>query len=349
MTETTTHRTGMTDAEAERLRAKVPDDPTPLAEGDHACPGCGVRTVLDRAEPVVTAPVYEARPDGRVGRHIATASLTRCADCRALRDRARALLDAHPSVRARLGNIADERTEAALCGLALLRVPLPESATEADLSALLRHLARPGAAVRWESGARPGKSAHRPWSHVRESARADLRAAYATLLRYRLSAGSPDLSLTPPTVRFWEPDVPVPGGCLLCGVGAVTVTAAQVARLGGREAAQRAAWRPLSAPPVSIGGPRAPVRLAGHACPPCSEALASVGAVGPTALERALAEHLPDAAAQRLRAALAQTVGTVPGLVGWGALVYAARRRGTAPPRPNAEPWGHLDLSELTG
>lgn len=346
---TTTHRPDVTDAEAERLRANVPHDPTPLAEGDHACPGCGVRTMPDRAEPVVTAPVYAARPDGRVGRHIATTALTRCADCRSLRDRARALLDGHPSVRARLGNIADERAEVALCGLALLGLPLPESVTEADLSALLRHLARPGAAVRWENGARPGMSAPRPWSHVRESARADLRAAYATLLRERLTAGSPDVILTPPTVRYWEPDVPAPGGCLLCGVRAVTVTAAQVARLGGREAAQRAAWRPLAAAPGSLGGPRAPVSVAGHVCPPCSEALASVGAVGPTALERALAEHLPEPAAARLRAALAQTVGTVPGLLGWGALVYAARRDKRPTPEPNREPWGHLDLSELSG
>lgn len=346
---TTTHRTKMTDAEAEHLRERVPDDPAPLANGDHACPGCGVWTTPDRTEPVVTAPVYAARPDGRIGRHLANTPLTRCADCRALRDRARALLDAHPSARARLGNIADERVESVLCALALLGVPLPETITEADLSALLRHLARPGAAARWENGARPGMHAPRPWSHVRESARADLRAAYATLLRERLSAGSPDVILTPPTVRYWEPDVVVPGGCLLCGVRAVTVTAAQVARLGGREAAQGLAWQPVTAQPSALGGPRAPVRVAGHACPPCSEALASVGAVGPTALERALAAHLPDAAAQRLRAALAQTVGTVPGLVGWGALVYAAGRDERPSPEPNREPWGHLDLSELTG
>lgn len=346
---TTNHRTNMTDAEVERLRDRVPDDPAPLPEGGHACPGCGVRTAPDRAEPVVTAPVYAARPDGRVGRHIATTALTRCADCRSLRDRSRALLDAHPSVRARLGNIADERAEAALCGLSLLGLPLPASVTEADLSALLRHLAHPGAAVRWENGARPGVSAPRPWSHVRESGRADLREAYATLLRERASAGSPDVTLTPPTVRYWEPDVAAPGGCLFCGVRAVAVASGEVARFGGREAAQRSAWRPLTAASGSLGGPRAPFSVAGHVCPPCSEALASVGAVGPTALERALAEHLPDAVAQRFRAALAQMVGTVPGLVGWGALVYAARRRGTESPRPNAEPWAHLDLSELTG
>lgn len=328
-------------------------DPTPLAEGEHACPGCGVRTLPDRAEPMVRVPVFAPRPDGAAGRHIANVSLTRCADCRSLRDRARALLDAHPSVRVRLGNIADERTEAALCGLALLGLPLPESVTGDHLSSLLRYLAQPGAAVRWEMGARPGKHASSPWAHVGESARADMRATYATLLRERLAVGSPDATLTPPRLSYWEPDVPAPGGCLLCGVCAVTVTAAEVARVGGREAARRLAWQTLSTSPATLGGRGAPVRVAGHVCPPCSDALASVGAVGPTALERALAEHLTttgrEEAARRLRAALAQSVGTVPGLTGWGALVFATRRRNLTPPRPNAEPWQHLDLSELTG
>ena len=328
-------------------------DLTPLAEGDHACPGCGVRTMPDRAEPVVTAPVFAARPDGAAGRHLANALLTRCADCRSLRDHARAMLDAHPAVRVRLGNIADEQTEAALCGLALLGLPLPESVTGDDLAALLRHLAQPGAAVRWEMGARPVKHSSPPWAHVGERARADLRAAYATVLRERLTVGSPDVKLTPPTVEYWSPDVPAPGGCLLCGVRAVAVAAAEVARVGGSQAAHRLAWRPLSASPATLGGRAAPVRVAGHVCPPCADALASVGAVGPTALERALAEHLTttgrEEAARRLRAALAQSVGTVPGLAGWGALVYGARRRHLTPPRPNVQPWQHLDLSELTG
>ncbi|UMG94157.1 hypothetical protein [Nocardioides sp. TF02-7] len=234
----------------------------------------------------------------------------------------------------------------------LLGMPQPESVTEADLPALLRHLAHPGAAARWEARARPGKHAREPWSHVTEDARASVRAAYAALLRERVTERSPDVALNPPTVHYWEPDVPAPGGCLLCGVAAVTVAAAQVARLGGREAAQAVAWRPLSTSAANLGGPRGPVRVTGHVCPPCDDALASVGAVGPTALERALAEHLTatgrESAAQRFRAALAQTVGKVPGLTGWGALFYTARARNVAPPRPNAAPWAHLDLSELS-
>lgn len=106
-----------------------------------------------------------------------------------------------------------------------------------------------------------------------------------------MAASAPPVRLEPP-----EPDedsraVPVPGGCLLCGVDAVTLPAAPVAVLGGREEAQREVWRPLSALPSSLGG-IGPDRLGGSVCPPCADALNWVRSVGPSALERALIEYL---------------------------------------------------------
>lgn len=133
--------------------------------------------------------------------------------------------------------------------------------------------------------------------------------------------------------------MPVPGGCLLCGVDAVTLPAARVAVLGGRRIAQQEVWRPFSASPSSLGG-QGPDRLTGHVCPRCADALDWVGRTGPTAMKRALTEHLRatgrDEDADRLR------MGEVEGLVGWGTLAYAARRRGAPAPAANGEPWAHI-------
>ncbi len=58
-------------------------------------------------------------------------------------------------------------------------------------------------------------------------------------------------------------------------------------------------------------------------------------------------QRLAREAADRLRAALSSDFP--PRLPGWGALAYAAHRAKRPAPEPNARPWAHLDLSEVTG
>lgn len=162
----------------------------------------------------------------------------------------------------------------------------------------------------------------RPWAHVTLGQRAALRSAYADVLRDRLALNEPPVALRCPT-----------RGCLLCGVRAVNRSAIEVARRGGREAAVAAVWRPLTVPPVALGG-RGPEPVNGHLCPDCAEVVEEVGAVGPTARGRAVVAHVRRVAgvakADRLSAMLDDDFP--PTLPGWGALHLA----------PNQEPWSHL-------
>lgn len=117
----------------------------------------------------------------------------------------------------------------------------------------------------------------------------------------------------------------------------MTLPAARVAVLDGREEAQQKVWQPLTAPsPASLGG-SGPDRITGHVCPTCADALDWVGSVGPTSMRRALSEHLR--ATGRHEDAERLGLGEVVGLVGWGALAYTAQRRGEQPTAGSAAPW----------
>lgn len=78
--------------------------------------------------------------------------------------------------------------------------------------------------------------------------------------------------------------------------------------------------------------PRTPHPAPGWPCPQCDDAVMVVRAIGATAMEKALADHLT-ASGQPDRAALVRTQGT-EGLVGWGALRAAS----------NGQPWDHIKL-----
>lgn len=123
---------------------------------------------------------------------------------------------------------------------------------------LTRHLTASDAAARWLArfapvvarDAAPGTCSPHPWAHVRHGPRQLLREGYAAVLRDRVAASAPPVRLSPP-----EPDHDgwaVPGGCLVCGVEAVTLPAARVAVLGGRQEVQREVWRPLTAASPSV-------------------------------------------------------------------------------------------------
>jgi hypothetical protein len=334
------------------------DEPLTQTPGMLACPGCGVGTPAPRdAAEVVTVRRAADTPAQR--RDGAPVRLARCTDCLTLRDRAAALLDAHPRILARLGSVAAEHAEAALSALVVLALPLPDPATttQAEVWVLLDRLAVPGSAVGWQSR-RPAQGRFQPvaWAHVTEDDRATVRAAYAGVLRDRLARNAPPEGITPPPLDPFDRGtaLALTTACLLCGVGAVTVPAAWLTRTGGRKAVALDVWRLMTTSPRSLGGRSGPEGVTGYTCPSCSAAVASVGAVGPTALERALVEHLSatgrEAAAQRLRDALGDpgTYGTVPGLLGWGALAYSAHRAKRPATEPNSRPWAHLNLSAVS-
>lgn len=207
-----------------------------------------------------------------------------------------------------------------LFGLAILHQEPP---TE-DLGALLPRMHPPSHGV-WFSN--PGKltrdlcSAY-PWAHVTTAQRAELRSAYAAVLRDRLALSEPPVAIRCPS-----------GGCLLCGVASVDRAAIEVTRRGGPLATAQAVWLPISPSPTALGG-SGPDLVKGHVCPACADAIDSAGAVGPTARGLAVVAHVGQSSeekAERLRDRLGDDFPPV--LPAWAALRDA---------EPSAEPWSHL-------
>lgn len=307
----------MTEAQVDALRATVPDNPVRLPEGWLACEGCGV--AVPHAETTSTATPWPATENSRV--MPAPVPFGRCPACQSLHDAADAYVEAHPLLARRVGpQLAREHIERALFALAILRQPTPE-----DIGFLLPRMLAAGSCVRF---ANPltltrGLCSPRPWAHVTVGQRAALRRAYAEVLRDRLALNEPPVALPCPT-----------RGCLLCGVVAVSRSAIEVARRGGREASVAAVWRPMTVPPVALGG-QGPQPVRGHVCPACDDAIQTVGAIGLSARGRALVAHirptLGDSKADRLRSMLADEFP--PTLPGWGALRLP----------PNRQPWSHLN------
>jgi len=228
----------------------------------------------------------------------------------------------HPALAARIGNeIARERVESVLYGLAILGQPAP-----LDLGFLLPRVHPAAHEVRFPHPLRLMRDGCNPypWAHVSLLQRAGLRSAYAATLRDRLALSAPPVVLRCPT-----------GGCLFCGVAAVNRAAIEVARRGGVEAATRAVWRPVLVLPTSLGG-SGPKHVDGHACPDCASAIDDVGGIGWRARARAVVSYLSQSSpqkAQRLRSILESDFP--PALPGWGAL--------PEPRSPNRNAWTHLD------
>ncbi len=338
----------------------VPVDRVALPPEALACVTCGV-AVRDGTGPVITLNSF-GRGD-LPSPHLLAAhqefewTFSLCPECAGLRRRAAELLAADPHYRARTGSedIALHRVEVALGALAALGQSLPAGTS---LAVLTHHLSSAGARARWSARFVPllgplgesGTCAPWPWACVSVGQQAALRDGYAALLAARIALTRADVALAPPPI---EPSrlaggsgagaVPILDGCVLCGVGVVTVTAARVTELGGPESARAAVWRPITVSgPDSLGGRHGPERVEGYACPACARAIASVGSVGPGAMEASLAEHLRsidrgDDADRLLRADDA-------GVVAFGALAYDAVRRGQHAPAPGRTPWEHIDL-----
>lgn len=272
--------------------------------------------------------------------------LTRCPVCQLRRDRAQAACVRNPVVGRRLGGAALHRVTHLLSALALLRVGVTDDELDRGLPAMLRHLGQTAGLVTWSSrcgpvilpGAGRGRAASAPFAAVDTSVIGALRAGWAAVLRERIAATAPPVSVPCP-----PDDV---GGCAMCGVAAVSVPARDAA--AGNEP-----WTPLRVP---LG----PDRVAGHLCPECADVHAAIRSWGPTCFERAYLAHLERTGhgddARSLRTVLAgggpdsfvESVEVAarmlhpPRIISFAGVVYAAGRRGRPAPAGSARPWGHL-------
>jgi hypothetical protein len=144
----------------------------------------------------------------------------------------------------------------------------------------------------------------RPWGHVPREVRDALKAAYLRVLDAKVfAAAATEGRPVPPAGPPDDAEYP---GCLYCGLGR-----------------QAEPWRG----PVTTTALRKPGMVTGYLCSPCAEATEAVGAVGATALERAVMAHhgldwTEDVRIPRLRAAVAEGEG------------------------PSGTPWSWVDLRE---
>jgi hypothetical protein len=143
------------------------------------------------------------------------------------------------------------------------------------------------------------------------------------------------------TRQIGHNEAPIEPGCLLCGVGYQVLPAKMVEQLGGHSAASREIWTMWKITLEQMGGRSSPVTLVGHLCRICDAAVSHVGAMGPTALERALVAHI---ASDQL-GMLGYESARIQGLVGWGVAAY-----GDSSTLPAEKAFAHLpDLGELPG
>ncbi|HEU5025239.1 MAG TPA: hypothetical protein VFV01_10005 [Spirillospora sp.] len=238
----------------------------PLPEGCYACADCG--QACPEGTPFGSrVPVFRGRragldpsmPPPALAGYVL---LARCPSCAPRVNLASRLLSGRRDVLHRRGTVARDHLIDALCGLAV--VGGANAPTEAsDPERLIQEFAAGGMASRWAGRAadHPGECASAPWAHVPGEVRADLRGAAGRLLAERMAAGSPPITLAPP----------YGGGCSMCGLNGVRLSAGEVARLGGLDAARASVW-------TTRGGPL---------CRPCADAVERAGSNGPTAVERA--------------------------------------------------------------
>lgn len=311
--------------------------PMTLSEGQRACAFCGVATTLTPESPelpvdalsIAGQPHLVTRPAAQL-----RTTFTVCTACTRRHAAVAAVLATLPKVVARLGPAgAEHRLQCASDALAAVGVDAPAS-TGPEVLALIHHLAVDGALARFCARfapvmtAKPGSANETPWGHLDDEDRAAMRAAYGAVLAERMARSQPPVALPPPR--------PGPRACLMCGVGSVTVPADVVVRLGGAREAANALWSPVETARTSLGGRGGLERVSGNLCRPCFSAAESEGAIGISALERALISHLRATGREREASMLRQ--GTILGLKGW-AIIGSP---------PNLVPWEHVGLSSVS-
>ena len=237
-----------------------------------------------------------------------------CDDCAEVRDAADEYVAAHPAVAGRFGpQIARQHVEDVMFAFKLLGKEVPD-----DLGFALPRMLPAARVLRFHHPARVLSSAKPSegggaWLHVTQDMRVAVKRAAADLFADRLLLAKPPVPIRCPS-----------GACLMCGVVAVERPAIEVRRRGA-VAVSLSVWSRVTQP-----------KYAGqHACPSCADAIDMEGALGPSALLRAVAVHVEHTmepkAARRLVAEVER--GTI-------VLSMWADTRGTS--RLSGQPFGHL-------
>lgn len=311
-----------------------------LPDGAMPCGFCGVAVPSPGREDTFQVTPIGADRHGQVLAYRGEAlDFAACPSCVDRHIEAARVLSAHRSIRARFGtDNAQHRLSAAFDVCAVLGVRVPARLAEnRDLTVnMIMMLTEAGVGSRWTSMFVPivtgeagtSQCAPEPWAHVTAEWRRELRAAFARVLAFRFAQSQPDQAVP----------CPDPGGCMLCGVGAVEMEATRVAVLGGVDGAATFAWTARFAVPSSIGGKALRGRVDGYTCPTCERAVTDAGSFGVAAMGRSLAEHLDRAGkpeqAKRIRSAV--RLDELEGLVAHGVGGGPASR----------EPWEHVRLGD---
>lgn len=265
-----------------------------------------------------------------------------CSACRNRRARAAALMEEHPAVSRNLGSpdYANNLADASLIVLDVLGMSTSALTNWSDgqLRTMLGLLPGVGAAARWSARYAPtirlgfesvlAASPDQRWLQVDAETRQAMRDAYGMLLRALTDVPHP---VSPPSGDGYEVAV---RGCLLCGIGTVNALSSQ----------ERDVWGPLrSAVAATLGGRGRPEPIYGYLCPTCRSATERAGgALGPTAMERAVFDHL-EVDPRRLPGGpgeWGQELPQIDGLQAWCVLPGS--------PAPNPAPWAHVEgLDEL--
>jgi hypothetical protein len=142
-------------------------------------------------------------------------------------------------------------------------------------------LSRLGGNARWVSrfvptmlpDTNPQTCTRYPWAHLKFGQRAELRAAYAALLKDRVARHAPPVRVPPPPVTDRAaasgPLLLIEDGCLFCGIGTQSVPAVEVAQQGGRASVASQVWIPKRVAATQLGRQSA-ATLSGHLCQVCA-------------------------------------------------------------------------------
>lgn len=294
------------------------------------CATCGVAVDLSPDLAV------ERRGIETRSRRVWTQAFARCGACGAIRARAEQVAADRRGLAGRYGSVVTDLIESALVVLTLDEQSIPAEPTRAEVERWITVLTPVGKPCQWIARAdeAPGYSHPFPFSYLTDEDMAAVRGGLADLIASRLGAIMPPVSITPPPLDeagIRPGDHAVTSGCLVCGVGQVTVPITA-----------KNPWtlRP-TVNPRQLGGRATPWRMRGYTCPACTAALVRTGSVGPSAMERALVVALGAERSWRPDA-------MIDGVVAWGGMVGNAIKAGKPIPAPNTVPWEHLgDLDVL--